>query len=302
MIAVVGSANVDHVLHVTRLPAWGETLAADRLEIHEGGKGANQAVAAARLGEDVAFFGAVGQDRDGDHIMECLQENAVDTGRVLRASVPTGRAIIWVDPAGENAITIVPGANANVDAAYVDSILGQLLEADIILLQLEIPLPTISHLLALLPAKGPRVLVDPAPAAPFAQAPFRMNRVDILTPNVGELLQLSGQSDVRLGAEWILNQSVDQVIVTRGAQGASLFSGNGMIWDCPAPRIKPVDTTASGDAFSGALAASLAQGASLKDAIQRGVHAGALSATRHGAIPSLPTRAELRAFMEREQG
>ncbi len=285
-IAVIGSINMDLVAEVKRLPTPGETVKALRFESYPGGKGANQAVAAARLGSTVKMLGKVGDDELGAELLQVLKNEGVDTHWIVReADCPTGRACVWVDEEGENSIVFWPGANARVSRAYVDHVLPILSAAQVILLQLEIPVETVADVLRALPRPGPTVILDPAPASAALSLPLA--RVDILTPNRGELELLSGERNQRAAARQLLGQGVGYVICKNGAQGCSVFSREGTA-DYPAVRVRAVDTTAAGDAFNGALAAALAAGRRVEEAIQWGNAAGAFAATRKGAQPSLP--------------
>ncbi|MEW6216257.1 MAG: ribokinase, partial [Candidatus Bipolaricaulota bacterium] len=227
-IAVIGSINMDLVAEVKRLPTPGETVKALRFESYPGGKGANQAVAAARLGSTVKMLGKVGDDELGAELLQVLKNEGVDTHWIVReAHCPTGRACVWVDEKGENSIVFWPGANARVSRAYVDHVLPILSAAQVILLQLEIPVETVADVLRALPRPGPTVILDPAPAPASAALSLPLARVDILTPNRGELELLSGERNQRAAARQLLGQGVGYVICKNGAQGCSVFSRGG---------------------------------------------------------------------------
>lgn len=286
MIAVLGSANMDLVMEVPRIPRSGETVLARRARRYPGGKGANQAVAAARLGEDVAFFGKVGRDPFGREILDHLRGDGIDVSSVETvADRPTGLAGIWVDDAGENAIACAPGANASIDTAYVDRVLDRLRAADVILVQFEIPLKTIAHLLRALPSDHPLVIVDPAPAQEISS--LRLDRIDVLTPNRNELRALTGERDVPSAARVLLGRGLRAVVCKLGDEGAWWFGDE--THRIGAVPVQPIDTTAAGDAFNGALAASLGR-RTIEDAIRWANAAGGLATTRRGAQPSLPRR------------
>lgn len=291
VIAVLGSVNMDLVAEVERLPQPGETVPGLSFARYPGGKGANQAVAAAHLGAQVSFFGKVGDDFFGKELLKTLRKNGVNVEAVgQEGESPSGIASIWVAADGENAIVYVPGANARVDPAYVDQVLAKLSQAKILLLQLEIPLPTIAHLLWRLPKDGPIVILDPAPAQDVSGLPLK--RVDILTPNRGELFALTKEEDLKRAARKLLAAGVGRVIVKAGSEGAYLIERDNFR-HFPAFPVDPVDTTAAGDAFNGALASALAEGRPTEAAITFGNAAGALSTTRRGAQPSLPYRKDV---------
>jgi ribokinase len=286
MIAVLGSINMDLVVRVPRFPMPGETLNGRSIAFHSGGKGANQAVAAARLGADVYLFGKVGGDVFGERLLTGLRENGVNVDAVEREEdCATGLASIWVNDDGENVIVLSTGANVRVDGAYLDRHLEQIGRADFLLMQLEIPVGTVATALSKLPSEAPTVILDPAPAQGLSELP--LERIDILTPNEQELAAIGRTTDIDRSARRLLDRGVGHVICTLGARGASWFSGDGTRMHIPAPNVDVVDTTAAGDAFNGALAWAL-QTCSTKDAIERAVVSGALTTTAAGAQPSLP--------------
>jgi ribokinase len=286
VIAVLGSANMDVVTEVARIPGPGETVLGKSVRRYPGGKGANQAVAAARLGESVAFFGKVGVDAFGDELLASLENDGIDVAAVERdLALPTGQATILVDEAGENAIACTPGANGSVDADYVDRVFDRLCAADVILLQFEIPVASIAHLLARLPSDRPLVIVDPAPARDVSILP--LERIDILTPNQSELLALTHLDDVPSAGRSLLARGVRGVICKAGEEGAYWITEKTI--HISAPAVEAIDTTAAGDAFNGALACVIMR-RPIEQAIRWAVAAGSQSTLKLGAQPSLPSR------------
>jgi ribokinase len=283
VIAVVGSINLDLVITVERHPEPGETVVGGDCRQLPGGKGANQAVAAARLGSAVAMVGRVGNDTQGQWLRGALAGERIDVRHVrVDRDAPTGMALIAVDADGENTIVVTPGANAHVSARDV-SVAGELVsEADVVLLQHEVPSKAVAA--AIEAARG-RVVLNPAPARSLA------GPVDVLVPNRGELEMLtSGSGDPVTLARSIAGAQA--VVVTLGAEGAVVVEGE-RSERVPAPRVKAVDTTGAGDAFCGALAGALADGATLVEAARWAVRVAAVSVTRPGAQGGLPWREDL---------
>jgi ribokinase len=276
-VVVVGSANLDLVARVSRLPRPGETVSGRDYAEVPGGKGANQAVAAARAGAHVAFVGAVGDDHAGALLRDTLAAEGIDVSGLRRVELPTGRALIGVSDMAENSIIVVPGANSLVDEGVVESACDLLQGCRVVLCQLEIPLAGIARAFEL--AVGARRVLNPAPAPELALPQELLVLVDLLVPNEHEIALLGGVESVA--------GSVGSIVVTEGAQGAAYYTPEG-------PRrvepyvVTPVDTTAAGDAFCGTLAARLALGDPIDRALAAGAAAGALATTRPGAIPSLP--------------
>lgn len=300
---VVGSINIDLVVRVDRLPRAGETVAGGTLERHGGGKGANQAVAAARAGAEVRFMGAVGEDDFAEQALHELRHEKIDVSGVVRtAGVSTGVACIVVDERGENQIAVASGANAKLGATAVERWLGEaeLPEDGVCLLNLEIPDPPLVAAARFAAAGGvKRIVVNPAPARALPKAVLELG--PILTPNAGELEALCGGGDhsPEDSARRLSGLSGAPVVVTLGAQGATLVSGEESC-ELTAPPTKAVDTTGAGDAFNGALAAALAQGDGLLAAVRRAVVAGSCSVAARGARGGLPTKQELdRHFLAR---
>lgn len=272
-VVVVGSANLDLVATLEHLPTPGETILALDYAEHAGGKGLNQAVACARMGARTAFVGCVGRDDAGLYLREVLEREGIDTSLLRNVESPTGRAFINVDQQGENAIVVVSGANAEVTPV-------ELPEAAVVLLQLEIPLPTVVASLHAARSKNITTVLNPAPAQSLNAE--LLSLVDVAVPNENEARLLGGK-------EQLLTLGVREVVTTLGERGAEVASRDGLT-TVPPHVVKPVDTVGAGDAFTGAMCAMLAQGWSVKEAARVGAVAGALATTVHGAVPSLPTR------------
>jgi ribokinase len=291
-VAVVGSLNLDLVVRVARLPGPGETVSGGDVFRNPGGKGANQAVAAARLGRRVAMVGRVGDDDAGRDLLGSLAADAVDTSQVLVVNgVPSGTALITVSEDGENQIVVSPGANARLTPDDVAAAGAALRTAAVTLLQLEVPLETVA---AAARAATGTVVLNPAPVRALPQV--LLAEVDVLVPNRVELAQLAGGPlpETVEAAVALAGRLATRAVVTLGADGA-LVVEHGQASHVPAVPVTAVDTTAAGDAFCGGLADALATGATLQDAARRAVRVAAAACLRQGAQASLPTSAELRS-------
>jgi ribokinase len=287
-VIVVGSINTDLVVVGEHLPAPGETVSGGRFSQHGGGKGANAAVAAARLGAHVTMVGAVGRDAFGDEALELLRNEGVDTGWVARTDAPTGVALITVDASGENQIAVASGANAELDPAAVERALRDVGPA-VVLTNHEIPLE--ARLAAARAADGP-VVLNPAPAREIPDELYALG--PIVTPNAGEAAELTGEQDPEAAALALAEHSGAPVIVTLGARGALLHARK--VSDTfLAPKVSPVDTTGAGDTFNGALAVALAEGRELRQAVEFAIAAAALSTRAEGAREGMPRRGEVAA-------
>ena len=291
-VFVVGSINQDFVLSVERRPAPGETVTDARLATHNGGKGANQAAAAAILGAGVTFLGRVGDDGFGEPLVRALAEKGVDTSLVEEVpDASTGTAFITVTPDGENAITVAPGANRRLTVEDVDAASGTIGEAKVLVVQMEIPARVVRRAVEVAAANETRALVNLAP--PFEVPQALLEKLDPLVLNEHEAAFLLGKSvegvDGALSAASELwNLGPRSVVVTVGEEGA-VFSQSESAEHLTAPRVEVVDTTGAGDAFVGALAARLADDAPMEDAVAYAVRAGAAAVTKEGAQGALPT-------------
>lgn len=296
-VIVVGSLNADLVVKSPRFPQPGETISGEDLQIIPGGKGANQAVAAARQRVKTAMLGRVGSDSFAPFLVDNLKANKVDTSRVIVDSSATGTAIIVVDANGQNSIVLSPGANGKVSPADVDS--ASFSNSKLLLLQLEIPTPTVLHAAQQARANGLTVILNPAPAKPLPAE--LISTVDILIPNESELSLLTGLpvndvASAEKAAKEILKQGVKTVIVTLGSKGALLVTST-QVKQVDTYKVKVVDTTAAGDAFIGGFASAMLSGKSLEDSVRYGCACGALATTKFGAQPSLPTKEEVEKFI-----
>ena len=300
-IVVVGSLNADLVINVLRFPKPGETLTGHGFARFAGGKGANQACAAARLGGHACMVGQVGADEHGAWLAAQLNESGVHTAFVLRDEAETtGVALITIDAAGQNQIVLVPGANGTFTPERLAAARTVLRDARVVLLQLEIPLETVLATARAARAAGATVMLDPAPAQALPDALLAL--CDYVTPNETELAALTGggevcdAADVRRRAGQLLGRGAARVVVKWGARGAALFTAGFEHW-WPAHTVEVVDTTAAGDAFNAAFAVALAGGAADEPAGRFANAAGALAVTRAGAQTAMPDRAEVERLL-----
>ncbi|MFD8551795.1 ribokinase [Streptomyces fradiae] len=291
-IAVLGSTNMDLVAYVPRAPRLGETVTGRAFRTVPGGKGANQAVAAARAGARVSMLGAVGSDDLGPRLRAALAESGVDTTLLRTADGPSGTAHIVVDDDGGNAIVVVPGANASVTGLTPEDE-ARIAAADALLLQLELPLDAVIAGARAARRHGVRTVLTPAPARPLPRELLAL--VDLLVPNEHEANALSGAADPRAAADGLL-RDVPEVVVTLGAAGSLYAARGARPVTVPSRPVRAVDTTAAGDTFTGALAVALAEGRPVPDALAWASAAAALSVGRAGASSSMPYREEIDAL------
>lgn len=284
-ITVVGSINMDLVTITSQVPKTGETLIGDQFHMNPGGKGANQAVAVARLGGQVKLIGCVGTDSFGNDILQHLQEQGVDVSDVEPVTHMTGTASIIVANQ-DNSIIVVPGANNNVTAAFVESKRDIIADSDILILQLEIPLEGVQKAIEIAKENGVKVILNPAP---IQKLPLQVIQdVDYITPNEHEYLLLKEERNEDLFAE--------KLIITKGSKGVSIVE-DGKEIIIPAYKMNVVDTTGAGDSFNGGLAIALSKGLDIKDACKYGNAVAALSTTKLGAQTGMPTGEEVESFI-----
>lgn len=302
-IAVVGSNMMDLVTYVHHMPLRGETVEAPSFEMGHGGKGANQAIAAARLGSPVVMVTRVGEDAFADATIANFTHNGIDTTYVLRTpGAPSGVAPIFVEPSGENSILIVKGANAQLAPADVDAAAGLLQDCALILMQLEIPVETVYHTVRRAKQWGVPTLLVPAPALPDLDV-ARLADLGFLTPNETELATLTGlpvdsEAQAEAAAKTLTGRGIGTVVVTMGGRGALLVSGD-EVRRVPPVKVEPVDTTGAGDAFIGAFAHFHTQGLPVFEALGEAAKYAADSITRRGTQRSYATAAEFRARFPR---
>lgn len=300
VIYVVGSSNTDMVVKSEKLPAPGETVIGGEFLMNPGGKGANQAVAAARLGGNVYFVGKTGNDLFGKQAIQQFRRENILTDYVATDSrLPSGVALINVDRQGENSISVAPGANAALTKADVDHALVRLKPDDLVLVQLEIPVDVVTHVIHESTRKGARVILNPAPAQQLSRD--TLSRLYLITPNESEAELLTGikVSDpvtAEKAARVLRDAGCDHAIITLGSKGAYLSSGAVSVM-VPAVPVTAVDTTAAGDCFNGALAVALSENKDIRSAVAFACNAAAISVTRMGAQSSLPTRRELESVL-----
>ncbi|MGF1492679.1 MAG: ribokinase [Microcoleaceae cyanobacterium] len=300
-LIVFGSINMDLVAHAPRLPKPGETLQGDQFLTIPGGKGANQAVAAAKLQTETHLVGRVGTDRFGQTLLTSLQTAGVETEQVKLTDTSSGVAIITVDTAGENTIVIIPGANGQVTVGDVEQMVPLLSQATALLLQLEVPIATVIAAAQVAHQAGVKVILDPAPA-PESLPQELYALLDIITPNETEAsrlvgFDLQGRSDYERATQQFQQWGVETAVIKLGGKGVFCQSQSEQFWQDPFP-VDVVDTVAAGDAFNAGMAVGLDRGLSLHQAVTWGAAAGALAVTRSGAQSSLPDWETFQAFLK----
>lgn len=299
-IVVVGSSNTDMVVKANSLPSPGETILGGDFVMAAGGKGANQAVAAARSGADVVFVARVGNDIFGEQSLANFRQDRIRTEFIGRDNhAPSGVALIMVDKDGENMISVASGANAKLTVEDVDSAALEFASAKAVLLQLEVPLDTVARAAELGRRNNKVVILNPAPGRQLDSS--LLQNCSILTPNETETEILTGifpgdPEKAKAAADALHRKGVETVIITRGSSGV-LVSFQGQSYSIPAHKVKAVDTTAAGDAFNGALCCAIAEGKDLLESVRFASAAAALSVTKMGAQPSLPKRSEIEDFL-----
>lgn len=295
-ILIIGSSNTDMVIKATRIPEPGETILGGEFKMGPGGKGANQAVAAARLGGDVTFVCKVGRDMFGKEAVEGYRKDGINTDYTLYSDKPSGVALILVDEVGENVISVAPGANGDITLEDIESIRPLIESADYVVFQLEIPLDVVVKGAEIAHAAGAYVVLNPAPA-PACPLPEKLiAATSLITPNQTELALLTGiKGDIEAGVRRLIEMGVKDVIVTLGSKGSAVWNGNG-IEVVPTLGIKAVDATAAGDTFAGGVVVGLSEDRTLKEAAEFATVACAITIQKFGAQVSIPHRNEVEAL------
>ena len=303
-IVVIGSTNTDMVVKASHLPAGGETVLGGEFLMNAGGKGANQAVAAARYGNRVVFVAKTGNDLFGERVRSSLREDDIVTDYVSVDPLhPSGVALITIDARAENCIVVASGANMYLSTADVDAAREEISAADVVLMQLESPIETVTYAARMAAEAGVKVVLNPAPAPDKPLPEELMRSLYLITPNRSEASRLSGievkdMESAREAAKAILDRGPQSVIITLGGDGSLVYDGQEFTF-IEATKVEAVDTTAAGDTFNGVLATMVAEGRNLIDAAREASVAAAISVTRMGAQPATPTRSEVAAMVGR---
>ena len=299
-IAVIGSSNIDFVAKVPKLPIPGETVIGSDLVIVPGGKGANQAVSIARLGSDVTFVTKLGMDDFGELAIKNFKNDGIDISFISRSqNAPSGTALIFVDNAGQNVLVAVPGANAELSVEDINRSRSVVENADVLVLQLEVPLDTVEYAVSVASENGIPIIMNPAPGRKLK--PELIGKFSYLTPNETETeiltnIRVVDEASAKEAGLLLMGYGADNVVITMGKHGAMLISSD----TCeliPGFEVKAVDATAAGDAFTGGLAYATATGKKLKDAVMFANAVAALTVTKMGAQPSLPYKKEVESFL-----
>ena len=295
-IVVIGSCNTDMVINTERLPRPGETIIGGNFFMNAGGKGANQAVAAARLGGNVCFVAKVGNDHFGSHSIEQYKAEGIDVEQIsIDNELPSGVALIMVDNKGENCISVASGANSLLAPKDIDKAEGMITHGDIVLMQLETPIETVEYAARIANGKGKKVILNPAPALPLPDALFEELYMIIANETEAEFfsgVKITDMDSVCRAADIISNKGVDNVVITLGSKGA-FVKENGAYHKVPSIKVKAVDATAAGDTFCGAVCVALAEKKDILEAVEFANRCAAVTVTRMGAQSSLPYREEV---------
>lgn len=303
-IVVIGSCNTDMVIKTDRLPVPGETVIGGTFLMNPGGKGANQAVTAARQGGRVTFISKTGNDIFGKQSVELFNTEGINTDYIFSdPNNPSGVALITVDEHGENCIVVASGANASLSPEDIETAKEEIESSAFVLMQLEIPIETVTYVAEMASKKGIHVILNPAPARPLSNSLLRC--LSVITPNKHEAEMLSGirvtdWDSARRAADVISAKGVDNVVITMGAQGAFVKEGN-QYHQAEAEKVKAIDTTAAGDSFSGAFCVALAEGKSILEAVRTAILVASITVTRMGAQSSIPYRNEVALLKEQKK-
>ncbi|MBE6187049.1 MAG: ribokinase [Rikenellaceae bacterium] len=304
-IVVIGSSNTDMVVKTSHLPAGGETVLGGDFFMNAGGKGANQAVAAARYGNRVVFVAKTGDDLFGRQVRKSMAEDGIVTDYVfVDKEHPSGVALITIDKDAENCIVVAGGANMYLSPADIDTAAEEILKADVVLMQLESPIETVAYAARMAAKAGIPVILNPAPAPAEALSEELLKDLFLITPNRSEASHISGievtdMESAHRAAKAIHEMGPKNVIITLGSDGSLVYDGS-MFMRVEALKVEAVDTTAAGDTYNGVLASVIAEGKSLIEAVREANIAGAISVTRMGAQPAAPTREEIAAMKQRK--
>lgn len=304
-IVVIGSSNTDMVVKTSHLPAGGETVLGGDFFMNAGGKGANQAVAAARYGNRVVFVAKTGDDLFGRQVRKSMAEDGIVTDYVfVDKEHPSGVALITIDKDAENCIVVAGGANMYLSPADIDTAAEEILKADVVLMQLESPIETVAYAARMAAKAGIPVILNPAPAPAEALSEALLKDLFLITPNRSEASRISGievtdMESAHRAAKAIHEMGPKSVIITLGSDGSLVYDGS-MFMRVEALKVEAVDTTAAGDTYNGVLASVIAEGKSLIEAVREANIAGAISVTRMGAQPAAPTREEIAAMKQRK--